>query len=375
LKFLSASLSSYILKTIPGIFVLLSWSQLKAQDPFKGLEPLFTLPKSYVVQHTDAALKIDGNIDEAAWQKARWTDDFVDIEGSLKPRPTFRTQVKMLWNDSTLFIAAKLQEPNVWATQTHHDDIIFKDNDFEVFIDPSNTTHQYTEIEVNAINKIFDLFLPKPYRNQGSPFIGWDVTGLQSTVKIDGTLNNAADEDKGWTVEMAVPLKSIHTGFSWAPKEGELWRINFSRVEWDTRVVNGKYVKLTDANGKNLPEHNWVWSPQGVINMHYPERWGYLQFTREDNTVFNLPDEELQRKYLWLIYYRQKEYQEKNGKYALTLNDLGINLNQTIKGKNIQLEMQATPRQFTATVFADGRYRVLINDEGLIKIINALTQR
>ncbi len=368
MNFSSTSISSYILKIIPGVFVLLSWSQLKAQENFKGLEPLFTLPKSYVVQHTDAVLKIDGNLDEAAWQKAPWTDDFVDIEGSLKPLPALRTQVKMLWNDSTLFIAAKLQEPNIWATQTHHDDIIFKDNDFEVFIDPGNTTHQYTEIEVNAINKIFDLFLPKPYRNQGNPFIGWDVTGLQSAVKTDGTLNNAADEDKGWTVEMAIPLKSIHAGFAWALKEGELWRINFSRVEWDTKVVNGKYVKLTDAKGKNLPEHNWVWSPQGVINMHYPERWGYLQFTRTDNTVFTLPDEELQRQHLWLIYYRQKDYREKNGKYALTLNDLGINPKQTVKGKNIQLTMQATERQFTATVVAGGGDQISINDEGLIKI-------
>ena len=28
----------------------------------------------------------------------------------------------------------------------------------------------------------------------------------------------------------------------------------------------------------NLPEDNWVWSPQGAINMHLPERWGRLRF-------------------------------------------------------------------------------------------------
>ncbi|WCT11074.1 carbohydrate-binding family 9-like protein [Mucilaginibacter jinjuensis] len=360
-------LLAFTRKVTPGFFLLFSFSSLKAQNVFNGLEPLFTTPKSYVIQHTDAVPNIDGNLDDAAWQKAQWTEDFVDIEGSLKPLPTFRTQVKMLWDDSTLFIAAKLQEPNVWAIQTHHDDIIFKDNDFEIFIDPNNTTHQYDEIEVNAFNKIFDLFLSKSYRNQGNPFIGWDVSGLQSAVKIDGTLNNAGDEDKGWTIEMAIPLKSIRTGFTKTVKEGELWRINFSRVEWDTKVVNGKYVKLTDVKGKNLPEHNWVWSPQGIIDMHYPERWGYLLFTRKENTQFSLPDEESQRQYLWLIYYRQKEYQRKNGKYALALNDLGSNPKQTVKGKDVRLAMQATERQFTATVAIDGQYVILINDEGLIK--------
>ena len=26
-------------------------------------------------------------------------------------------------------------------------------------------------------------------------------------------------------------------------------------------------------------EDNWVWSQQGEINMHLPERWGFLQFS------------------------------------------------------------------------------------------------
>ena len=25
-------------------------------------------------------------------------------------------------------------------------------------------------------------------------------------------------------------------------------------------------------------EDNWVWSPQGRVDMHQPEHWGYLQF-------------------------------------------------------------------------------------------------
>ncbi|MGI4750097.1 MAG: carbohydrate-binding family 9-like protein [Janthinobacterium lividum] len=344
-------------------------SKLMAQNSFKGLEHLFTTPNNYVVQHTNQTLKMDGNLQESDWQKAAWTTDFVDIEGNLKPLPAYKTQVKMLWNDSTLFIAAKLQEPQVWATQTHHDDIIFKDNDFEIFIDPDNNTHQYFEIEVNAINKIFDLFLPKPYRNGGDALIGWDVEGLKSGVKIDGTLNNSKDIDKGWTVEMAIPLKSLRMGFPFnMPEEGTQWRINFSRVEWDTKIEGNKNVKLTDASGKNLPERNWVWSPQGVINMHYPERFGYLQFTRKSDAVFIMPFSEKQKQYLWLIYYRQKQYFEKNAHYASGLNELEISPKQTIDGQQNQLEMQSASRQFTATIADQNGKTIKINDEGLIEI-------
>jgi len=353
---------------LPFVFLLTAGTQLKAQNSFQGLEALFTTPKNYVVQHTSEVLKIDGNLEENAWRKAAWTTNFMDIEGEQKPLPTLQTQVKMLWDDSTLFIAAKMQEPQVWATQMHHDDIIFKDNDFEVFIDPNNSTHQYFEIEVNALNKIFDLFLPKPYRNGGDALISWDLAGLKSAVQIEGTLNHPQDQDKGWTVEMAIPMKSLRIGYPFhTPEEGTIWRINFSHVEWDTKIINGKNSKLKDAAGNNLPEHNWVWSPQGVINMHYPERWGYLQFSRKENPVFKLPYSELQKQYLWLIYYRQKQHLDKSGKYATDLSELKINPKQNIEGQENQLEMQATGRQFTATVADAAGRSILINDEGLIQ--------
>ncbi len=353
------------------VFLLLTASsKLIAQSDFKGLENLFSTPKNYVVQHTDEVLKIDGGLQENAWQKAAWTTDFVDIEGGPKPLPSFKTQVKMLWNDSALFIEAKLQEPQVWATQTHHDDIIYKDNDFEIFIDPDNNMHQYFEIEVNAINKIFDLFLPKPYRNGGDALISWDVEGLKSGVKIEGTLNNPKDQDKGWTVEMSIPLKSLRMGFLFhAPEEGALWRINFSRVEWDTKIEGNKNSKLKDAAGKDLPEHNWVWSPQGVINMHYPERFGYLQFSRKSDAVFILPFSEKQKQYLWLVYYRQKQLLKKTGKYATTLAELEINPQVEIGSKVNQLQMEASGKQFTATIKVASSETISINDEGLIKTI------
>jgi len=99
-----------------------------AQSPFSGFENLFTPPLNYVVHKTTSPIIIDGDISDAAWQKAAWTSRFVDIEGDLKPHPTYSTQVKMLWDDSCLYIAAQLTEPQVWATLQNHDQIIFNDN-------------------------------------------------------------------------------------------------------------------------------------------------------------------------------------------------------------------------------------------------------
>jgi len=355
-----------------GVMALLSVlpESVNAQQEFKPFGNLFTNPQSYVVTHTNTPPVIDGDVNDAVWQQVPWTDDFRDIEGDLKPNPPLRTKVKMLWDDSCLYIAAQIYDPAVWATLKHHDDIIYHDNDFEVFIDPNKTGHQYFEIECNALNTIFDLFLNKPYRNNGNAMIGWNAEGLKSAVKIQGTLNDPSDTDQGWTLEMVVPFKSISLGDNvQIPHDGTLWRINFSRVEWDTRVVDGKYIKLKDSTGRNLPEHNWVWSPQGVINMHFPERWGYLQFSKgnTNNTVFTLPYSEQQKRYLWLLYYHQKQWQQEHGTYATSIKKFGLKSKMNIGDKINTLQMEATAHQFVAFI-TDKTDNITwsINQEGLI---------
>ncbi|MGH9720461.1 MAG: carbohydrate-binding family 9-like protein [Bryobacteraceae bacterium] len=233
------------------------------------------LPKRYVCKKAASPIRVDGRIDDASWRRAAWTDWFVDIQGDQKPKPRFRTRVKMLWDDEYFYVASDMEEPHVWGTLTQHDSVIFRDNDFEVFIDPNGDTLEYYEFEINALNTGWDLFLPKPYRHGGKARNEWEIPGLKTAVHVRGTLNDSRNRDKGWSVEIAFPWKvlSEYAHKPAPPKEGDEWRVNFSRVEWRHEVVDGKYQKV-----KGLKEDNWVWSPQGAINMHIPERWGVVQF-------------------------------------------------------------------------------------------------
>lgn len=359
-----------LIKTFVIALVVLSPQMVMAQPAVKDFAHLFTPPLGYVVYHTATPVVLDGDLKDEAWQQAAWTTNFQDIEGNLKPAPTYQTRVKMLWNDSCLYIAAQLHEPHVWATLKHHDDIIFNDNDFEVFIDPGNTTHQYYEIEINALNTLFDLFLNKPYRNRGNAMINWNAAGIKSAVKVQGTLNDPADTDEGWTVEMAIPFKALDlNNHAKAPIDGATWRINFSRVEWDSKVINGQYIKATGKNGKYLPEHNWVWSAQGVVNMHYPERWGYLQFSKQPHgaVTFVLPHAEKQKQYLWLIYYKQKAYFEHYHHYAANLKLLGIDEAVAVDKSANNLKLEVTAHQFLAMIAnSNDKEYWAINQEGLI---------
>ena len=247
----------------------------------------------------------------------------MDIEGSRRPKPRLRTRAKMLWDDTYFYIAAQLNEPHVWGTLTKHDSIIFLDNDFEVFIDPAGSNHNYGEFEINALNTGWDLLLKKPYRDGGPADIGWEIPGLKTAVHIDGTLNDPRDVDKGWSVEIAMPWAVLGklSKQPAPPRNGDQWRVNYSRVEWRHEIKDGKYHKVPGCH-----EDNWVWSPQCVVDMHRPETWGYVQFSTAPpgEGVFR-PDVAGPAKHLLhRIYYAQRRFHNEHKHYATTLADLGM---------------------------------------------------
>lgn len=229
---------------------------------------------------------LDGTIGDPVWKLAEWTEPFCDIEGDLRPRPHFMTRAKMLWDEEYFYVAAELEEPHVWATLTEHDSVIFHDNDFEVFIDPDGDAKQYFEFEINALNTTWDLYLDRAYRDGGSADNAWEAHALSAT-SVRGSLNDPADLDAGWSVEIAFPWLCFkgHGGMPCPPNPGDVWRVNFSRVQWDLEVdeewVNGPVPIAKSGTYRKIEgraERNWVWSPQGVIDMHQPEHWGFVEF-------------------------------------------------------------------------------------------------
>jgi len=334
-------------------------------------------PRSYICYFTDENMNIDGKLDEISWQKVDWSENFVDIEGDVKPKPRFRTKVKMLWDNNYFYIAAELEEPHIWATLKNRDDIIFYDNDFEVFIDPDGDTHKYIEFEMNAFNTVWDLLLIKPYRDIDKAALhGYDIKNLKSGVKIYGTINYPDDIDSCWTVEIAFPWEAFKeiTSVKIPPSDGNQWRINFSRVEWKTSVKNNHYEKIINPEtNKPYPEDNWVWSPQGVVNMHYPEMWGYVQFTVMKagcgKVDFISSDLEKIKWYLRNIYYLQKSYFEKNKKYARNISVLGIKPLK-MNGLIYKPEIETISDFFKCSISTFDKFDVAIYSDGLIFITN-----
>jgi len=326
-------------------------------------------PRHYLCPRVEQGPLIDGRLDDAAWKTARWTESFIDIRGAEQPAPFFATRAKMLWDDRYFYVAADLEEPHLWATYAERDAIIYHENDFEVFIDPDGDTHEYYELEINALGTVWDLLLIRPYRDGGPAVHAWDIAGLRTAVHLDGTLNDPTDEDRGWTVEIAFPWEILRECAHRAvpPEAGDRWRINFSRVQWHLDASAAGYAKQVDpATGTPRPEENWVWSPQGLIAMHYPEMWGFVEFATERAGIAPVargPADERLRWQLRLVYYAQKERHARGLGYSADPELLGQHLTWPGSHDWSGIEIHCTPSTFEARA-ADGAGWLHIDHRG-----------
>lgn len=323
------------------------------------------VPRAYSCVRASTPIRVDGRLDDAAWQQAPWTEEFVDIEGNVKPKPRFRTRARMLWDDDNFYIAAELMEPHVWGTIRERDAVIFQDPDFEVFIDPDADSHEYYEFEMNALNTVWDLRLVKAYKDGGPALNEWHIAGLRTAVHVDGTLNDPKDTDRSWTLEIAMPWAALKEFSRQAcpPRNADRWRVNFPRVQWQIETVGG-YRKVPKT-----PEDNWVWSPTGIVDMHRPEKWGIVEFTTAavpDPAVKPGPVESV-RDVLQEVYYAQRTFHAKEKRWATSLEQLGFP--QGKPAPDVSLTVRDSGWEATV-LFQDGgnRRKALIRQDGFFQV-------
>ena len=201
---------------------------------------------------------------------------------------------------------------------------------------------------MNAAAATWDLLLDRSYEDGGGENStrlfgsdGWDMMEPRGAGRAaawtDGSVNDPGSAASFWSVELALPLRKLaQLTAARLPLGGSMggpplfWRINFSRVEWGIKVVGDRYEKHPSCRTCPVPgaaaEDNWVWSAQGAVAMHRPERWGFLQFADGpvNATRAAPPDEWPVRACAAALYYAQREYAaaEGAGRYASRVEQL-----------------------------------------------------
>ena len=80
-------------------------------------EPLidYKKNKNYQIQKIDnnvIAPEIDGNLNDLAWEEVPIINDFIQQEPNLNSNPTYKTEVKLLYDESNIYLYAKLYHDN-----------------------------------------------------------------------------------------------------------------------------------------------------------------------------------------------------------------------------------------------------------------------
>ncbi len=223
--------------------------------------------REYTVSHTTAPLTIDGRLDEPAWQTAPFTEDFVLYADGQTPQKS--TKAQMLWDNTFLYIAFSLEDRDVWATMSNHDDRLWEEEAAEVFIDPDGDGLDYVELQVNALGTKLDLLMSKAYSEGGSGDFEWNLDGFTAGVVVNGS-PDPGSEDGGWTVEMALPfagVQAVAPSMNVPPQPGDTWRINLCRME-------------AEFGDRSTLEAS-AWNQTDSLGFHMPERFGLIVFGAE----------------------------------------------------------------------------------------------
>ncbi len=151
-------------------------------------------------------IKLDGVLDEAAWVKAPVLADFSTFWEKRKAKSA--TRARLLWDDDYLYFAADMEDVDLYADVKEHNGMAWTNDVFELFFKPHEDQLGYYEFQVNALNTQLEMFLPSRGAGGYQRFLTSKL-GMQSAVKLDGTLNDWTDKDKGWTVEGRIPWKAF----------------------------------------------------------------------------------------------------------------------------------------------------------------------
>lgn len=264
-------------------------------------------PGTYAARYVTTPVVSDGRTASDAWTHAPRTPRFVDmLTGTPAP---LDTTASVLWDETNLYIAFWAAEPHLVATLTDRDDLLFFENDLELFIDGGDS---YYELEFNAAGTVYEVFFiwrdayakgsrwdvprfdvhnPRVHSFGGDydrgtaafwtgnhprgtrwAFLDYDLPGIDLKVAVDGTLNDPSDRDHGWTAEITIPwvsLTDLANGRSLPPKDGDIWGLFFGRFE----QMAARTGNMTGG---------WAAHPFGVADTHVPECFTQVTFDRRN---------------------------------------------------------------------------------------------
>ncbi len=243
--------------------------------------------KELVASRIDIPPKIDGQLDDEAWQNANPATDFYQYRPFNDRGASFPTQVYLVYDDNAIYIGARLIDPSPDSILTElgvrDADMDMNADKFSIDISPFNDGVNGFTFKVSASGVQTDINRSSTSRRgfgrRSNGDKNWDAV-WKSKVAIN---------DEGWVVEIEIPYSALRF-----PKlDVQEWGINFWR---DIRRLDEfSSWNFTDREVRN--QMNYLGIVKGIEGVKPPLRLSltpyvssYLQKSASESgfqTTFN----------------------------------------------------------------------------------------
>jgi hypothetical protein len=224
---LSSRVRASVLRGLPAVVFLVTYGALAGVA--RGQTPRVVHPF-----RTTTPIRVDGRLDEAAWQQAEVATSFLQRlpdEGRLARA---QTELLIAYDSDAIYVAARLLDPDPThiTRRLSRRDVAVDTDRFSIFFDPHHDRLTGVELRVSAAGVQRDAVMYNDVYEDDTWDAVWD-----SAVGID---------ERGWVVEMRVPFSQLR----FPAADVQTWGINAQRVVY--RTSEESWLVLTPSNESGL---------------------------------------------------------------------------------------------------------------------------
>lgn len=172
--------------------------------------------KIIYAQRVNGTPVIDGYLTDSLWRVAQPVDDFLQQEPIAGQPASFKTEVRMIYNERALYVGVMCYDPEpdkIIARELKKDGNLRGDDNFQIIFDTFNDRKSAYWFGTNPLGMRDDALLS-----------GFDFRGFNED--WDGIWNvRAAIVDSGWSIEFEFPFST----FKFHKQNEQVWGVNFAR--------------------------------------------------------------------------------------------------------------------------------------------------
>lgn len=218
-------------------FEICEYGQQPGPEEVIRLFPMLQRPTQLEATFHNQGLRIDGRMNETVYDRLEKHHLWNSLTGKAVNDPDYKTEIYLFHDREQLYVTFKCYDKDIYSTFKNRDDHLWKEEVVEIFIDADQDPNTYFELEVSPAGVLFDSYITDPENIDLVTTPQFDFKDIQYAVSVDGTLGNRRDEDRSWTVEIAIPLvELVEQSGSGNDGEGE-YKINFYRINTDGAPV------------------------------------------------------------------------------------------------------------------------------------------